>query len=72
MTFGTDFPRVGRVAFAAMATILTIASELALLGLLWVLWRESARADQEIETLAQSRCIMDCAQSPGLGASKFD
>lgn len=72
MTFGTDFRSVTRVAFAAMATILTIACELALLGLLWILWRESARADQEIETLTQSRCLVDCAQTPAIGASKFD
>ena len=72
MTFGTDFTRMMRVAFAAMATLLTIASELALLGLLWVLWRESARADQEIETLAQSRCIADCARSAEIGAAKFE
>jgi hypothetical protein len=73
MTFGTDRRRVARVAFGAMAAILTIACELALLGLLWVLWRESARADQEVETLAQGRhCSVDCAPSPAIGTSKFE
>ncbi len=72
MTFDTDVRGVRRVAFAAMATILTMGCELVLLGLLWLLWRESARADQEIETLAQGRCIVDCAQGQPVGASKFD